>query len=294
MKQYIFKFLTISILFCGILTCFIGYRIYIAKQIDWKLPNDTHILFLGASHSYRGIDAKLIDGAVNLSHPSERYMYTYIKLKKYFESNANIDTIFLECSSTDLWQNTDYKYYAANEQSFFVTAYWPLFSEEEWSIFENCKLEVASLVLSHLCDFQWYKSARYAKFLGTQADENNTQKLDTSTVRKDLEINKIPKYGYYGYHINYHYLRKIINYCYNHDVKLYLVGYPIYKESYFYDTHFCDSMRNLMFEDVDYLDFRILELPPEYRYDAHHLNKQGAKVLTKIIKEKFFNKSLYE
>ncbi len=129
MKQYLKSFLFISFLFTVLIFSLFLVRYYVARHINWSLSKEKHILFMGASHVCRGVDDSLTKEAINLGSPSERYLYTYIKLLHYVGNNPQVDTVFLQCSSTDLWQNTDYKYHAHNEQSFFISSYWPFFNK---------------------------------------------------------------------------------------------------------------------------------------------------------------------
>ncbi len=291
MRNFLSKLFLISILFCGILLLLLGGRILVAHNIDWKLPAETHILFLGASQPYRGIDVSMIPGAMNLSNPSERYLYTYTKLTGIVENNPQVDTIFLECSLTDLWQDTDYKYYTENEQSFYVVAYWPLFTSEEWSVFKCDAVDVMSMVISRAFNLTWCNPRDYLSKLGGQANiDDNKSQLDTNTVVKSLELDKIQTYGDYGYEVNYRYLRKIIDLCDSKGIKLYLVGYPLYRGEYFYDRQFCGAMREKYFNDIEFLNYTDLNLSPECRYDAHHLNYKGARVLTQKIKSEILNR----
>lgn len=94
MKRYIKSFLFISCLFAILISLLFITRYYVAKHIDWSLSKEKHILFMGASHVCRGVDDSLTKEAINLGSPSERYLYTYIKLLHYVENNPQVDTVF--------------------------------------------------------------------------------------------------------------------------------------------------------------------------------------------------------
>ena len=95
MKQYLKSFLFISFLFTVLIFSLFLVRYYVARHINWSLSKEKHILFMGASHVCRGVDDSLTKEAINLGSPSERYLYTYIKLLHYVGNNPQVDTVFL-------------------------------------------------------------------------------------------------------------------------------------------------------------------------------------------------------
>ena len=271
-----------------LITTLLFVKGHITRTIDWKLPQEKHILFMGASHVYHAIDDSMLKSAVNLGKPSERYMYSYIKLQEILKENPQIDTIFLQCSSTDLWQNTDYKYHVQNEQSYYVKTYWPLYSWQEWQIFKDEPISVLNIIVSSVLNQREYRRQSVKESMGGFAPLSISKgEMDSTTVTEDLEINHIKEYGNYGTSVNYSYLRKFINLCKDRNIKLYLVYYPVYKPEYFYDQAFCDASRKKYFSDVEYLDYSHWPCSDQDRMDAHHLNWQGAKHFTQFIKDSF-------
>ncbi|WP_455664436.1 hypothetical protein [Phocaeicola sp.] len=288
MKRYVKNFLFISSLFVIIVFLLLSVRFYIANHLDWSLPKERHILFMGASHVARGINDSLTKEAVNVGSLSERYLYTYIKLLHYVEANPQIDTVFLQCSSTDLWQDTDYKYHAHNEQSFFISSYWPFFSKEQWLIFRSEPKQVFGVVMSSLIDVKYLSSVSYISSLGSYLNKIDDATLfDPAKQIPQLETGMIKDYGWYGYNVNYKYLRRIIDYCREHCMKLYLMHFPVFKPELYYDQAFCEDMRRKYFNDVEYLDYSHWVVADDERMDSHHLNHKGAIKLTKELKERF-------
>ena len=288
MKRYIKSFLFNSCLFAILISLLFITRYYVAKHIDWSLSKEKHILFMGASHVCRGVDDSLTKEAINLGSPSERYLYTYIKLLHYVENNPQVDTVFLQCSSTDLWQNTDYKYHAYNEQSFFISSYWPFFNKEQWQIFKLESKQIFSVVIASLSKLVYFQPASYIKLLGGYINERKDNvAFDATKQTPQLEMDMIKDYGWYGYSVNYKYLRKIIDYCKAHHIKLYLMYYPVFKPEFYYDQAFCENMRKKCFDDVEYLDYSHWGATDDERLDAHHLNYKGAVRFTEELKKRF-------
>ena len=75
---------------------------YVPRHIDWSLPSGTRILLAGASHIQCDIDDSLIPGAVNIARSSERYLFTWLKLSRYFAANPELEAVVLECAPTKM------------------------------------------------------------------------------------------------------------------------------------------------------------------------------------------------
>lgn len=290
MKRYLIKLVVFSAIVVIAIFLLVFARYKSANSVSWKFPVEKHILFMGASHVYHAIDDSQLSSAINLGQPSERYMYTYIKLKNICQDNSQIDTVFLQCSSTDLWQDTDYKYYTQNEQRLFVKCYWPFFTREEWKVILNGKniLNPFKIVLSNLISKELFKPKLLIKNIGGFAQKSSSvDPFKGEEVKQDLEVDHVEKYGDYGYEVNYHYLRLIIDFCKQNDIKLYLLYYPVYRPELFYDQDFCNKNRIKYFSDVEYLDYSNWLCDDDERLDAHHLNYKGADQFTKELKKKF-------
>lgn len=281
MKKFIIKFIKLSLFFLIILCGIIGARyIYTTQLFSWKLPKEKHILFMGASHIEHGIDDTLTESGYNFAKSSERYLFTYLKLTHLLETNPQIDTIFLECAPTDLWEHTDDKYFNKNEMSLYPSLYYPLFNKEEWTIYNNNTREFIITILQQCLKNYFWGQNRYWHALGGKK-ENNTKQMDATKVHPQLEK------GSHGHKINYKYLRKIINICTRHDIKLYLVYCPVYKPEYYYDQIYYYNMYKKNFSDVELLDYSNWPVNDNERYDAHHLNNEGAIKFTNELKKKF-------
>lgn len=279
MKRFIIKILTFAAVIVAILTFLIGARLISATSFSWKLPEGKHILFLGASHVARGIDDRRMESAYNWAKPSERYMFTYIKLSKILEAGSPVDTIFLECAPTDIWEHTDDKYLAANEGALYAPMYWPYFGTEEIRCYQGEYLQTIDLIASKLLSPSFYIHSKYKSLLGGY--DPLRQEMDRDKVREDIQV------GTSGHDINYKYLRRIIEVCNNKNIKLYLLYCPVYKPELSYDQDYYYSAYNKYFSDVELLDYSHLPMKDNERYDAHHLNQRGAEIFTDSLKRRF-------
>lgn len=258
-------------------------RIIKTKSISWKLPIKTHILFLGASHIEKGINDSIYPSSLNLASSSERYLFTYLKLNKLLESNTQIDTIFLQFAPTDIWENCDFKYYAANEMSYFLPLYFPFFQIEEWKIYLKSDLKQVITIL-------------YSKLM--RSIPNNIYSfggyhpLDKIFNRNiPFKIPPLTDLSLKGHSINFFYLKKIENVCLSHGIKLYYLYMPVFNAEKFNDQNDYYKTYNTFFSNSELLDYSKWVCPDNYREDENHLNKMGANYFTKVLFDELQNKS---
>lgn len=282
MRTFLIKASLFILLIIICILSVITFKIVITDSLSFKLPSNVTYIFTGASHPYRGIDGSLTRNAVNLSAPSERYMFTYLKLKKFLNANPQVDTVFIECAPTDLWQNSDDKYFANNEMSRFIPTYFPLFTSSEWAQYHNDMRKVITMVIQKSFDPSQLTKHSLQRLIGSQANKiENSERLDTTLVERHLME------GCRGNNINLLYLRKIINLCKNKNVQLYGIYFPMYHPEYFYDQEYYYKVLSELYTDLELLDYHNLNLPDSAFFDAHHLNNIGAFMFTSLIKKRF-------
>lgn len=254
-----------------------AYRVIQSQNISWKLPKSTHVLFMGASHIEKGINDSIYNGSINLAKGSERYLFTYLKLKHIVKNNPQIDTLFLQFAPTDIWKNTDSKYYSANEMSYFLPLYFPYFSNEEWSVYEGMKTsKVGTLLLQKTLKNLPYNIHSFGEF-------SPSEKIFDS----NHDIYKMPIYQEKGHSINYKYLKKIISLSNEKNIKLLFLYMPMYKPQDFYDQDYFYKIYSKQFSNIKLLDYSKWHCPDNFRADEHHLNIAGAKEFTKKLVNDF-------
>lgn len=278
MKSFITKSIFFGILILISALIIILTATHFSSSVNWKLPPEKHILFMGASHVECAFNDSLTHSAINLAKSSERYMFTYIKLQHLLEYNHQIDTLFLECASTDLFEHADDKYFMDNEMISFFATFYPLFDYEQWSIYKH-KFKTAFLLLYRRTCLDFIKGVDYKYFCDMYLSRTQSINLDSVYYK--------PINGTYGNEINYKYLRKIINLCNDNNVKLYFLYCPVYKPEYYYDQDYYYNAYKTYFSDVELLDYSHYPMEDDERYDAHHLNDKGALKFTKMLKLKY-------
>ena len=255
----------------------IVFRYYLVNDYSWKLDPKKHVLFMGASHIQRGINDSMMISAVNYASSSERYMYTYLKFKEIIKHNPQVDTVFLQCAETDLWEHTDDKYFEKNEMSVFIYKYFPLFTANEWGIFsQNKKTTLTLLAQKSFSDYPFSFKKYYFGGYEPICNTMNISKIDNSEIKGTSVSN-----------INIIYLREIINICLRSNIKLYLLHCPVYEPGYGYDQKYFKSIYNKYFSNVELIDYSKIDIPVTYFSDPHHLNRDGALYLTNKIKNSY-------
>lgn len=280
MKKYLRKLVLISLLLVLLLVVLGLVRMKIIQGHSWKLPEQVHTLFMGASHVNRAVNDSLFKTAMNWASPSERYMFTYIKLQHLLPQNPQIDTVFLELAPTDLWEDTDYKYHVINEQSKFVKLYWPFFSWQTLSIYKTEPMQVLNIIVSSLLDYGDLKQEKWWNHMGGYMAQNEI--MDIKGVKPNLE----PSNGW-GNFVNYAYLRKVIEICNDYGVKLLFLETPTYHPEYYFNQQYFYQAYHDHFSDIDLYDYSQWPINNKYRYDPHHLNNEGARVFTEELKSRF-------
>ena len=242
--------------------------------MSWEIDKTKSVLFMGASHIEKGINPEYFPSAINIASGSERYMFTFLKLKKLLNANKHIDTLFLQFAPTDIQKNTDSKYFNKGEMSYFTPLYFPYFNDHEWSIYSKHYYSVLKFLIQKslkIIPFDIHGFGDYKKNIG---EFNRNKKASPS--RKWLEA---------GHTINYFYLDQIIELCKKHKIKLNLAYMPMFNKEFYYDIdYFYNTYRN-KYSNIRFLDFSDWDCPDSYRKDEHHLNNIGADNFTKYFKQ---------
>ncbi len=283
MKRFIIEILKIFLLLLVVIctALFLGPVRISHSSSTWKLPQEKHILFCGASHIHNGINDSVTVSAINCAKSSERYMYTYLKLEKLLQNNPQIDTVFLQFAPTDMWQHADDKYFRNNEQIAFMTLYWSLCGWTEWKMLKSDIGNILNVILPRLRESYNWDREEYRTLQGGFSTFYNC--FDTIA---DFP-KKVKSEEYHGNTINYFYCRKIIDLCVHNDVKLYFIFMPVWKHYIPYDLAYYYNSYHVNFSDVELLDFHDYPMDLCERHDAHHLNYYGATRFTKMLQEEY-------
>lgn len=279
MKQFLLNIFRFFILLSIPVLLIISSTRVASSKIDWMLPKNKHILFMGASHIVYAVDDSKMSGCINLASLSERYMYTYIKLQHILMNNNQVDTVFLECAPNDLSDNADEKYFLDNEMIKFYAIYYPLFHKEQWIMYLK-KIGACSSLLFRETFINYIEGIDYSYFIDGYIA--NRQVLQTT---KSITKNNTKRR--FGNQINTYYLRQIANLCKSKGIKLYLLFCPHYKPENYYDLNTFYKSYYHMFNDIELIDYCHF-INNQYDFcDEFHLNQNGANKFTKELKKRF-------
>jgi hypothetical protein len=256
-----------------------------ANRYQWELPENKTILFMGASHIQSAINDNYMENAINIAHSSERYPFTYLKLQKIISNKNNkIEHIVLECAPPDLSQIADQKIFnVESEMLRYIPLYYPYFHEDEWRLYNNYILDIATILLSRFYR-NWALTPKkyFSQYGGFHDNKVHRQVMDENKI----EFEKIDSL-YFGNEVNHSYLRKIANVCKSNNIRLTLLYCPMYKPELYYDQEYYYNVLKTKFNDIEYLDYSHLDIPMNFRRDAHHLNtKYGTPYFTQLLAER--------
>ncbi len=279
-RKIVYAVLTIIIALFSIFKL-INYSI-VKRSPIFNLPAEINSIVLGNSHPEHAFNDSLIDHLLNLSQSGDSYFYTYIKLKKLLEKNANIKTVFIDISEDQfLKDKVNNRVWGKKYLNWKYPIYSPYmdFHENEL-IFKHNPIDYIAVFLLSIRingDKVMYKNYFYSKIIGGYRYSDNF-KIDSL-----LEIQK--KKSDRSFHPNYqdddlnkeniNYLEKCITLCNANHIKIFFTRSPLYKYIYDDDQIF-KRVLNKQFKEIELLDFKQFPLKNNEYRDFEHLNYWGA------------------
>ena len=279
MKRYITKCLIAACLVAASIAAVYVVKTVTLRNTSWSLEPGVHIVFAGASHVFHGIDDRMYAEIINVGDANERYMFTYLKLKYLLRDNPSVDTVVLQCAPTDLWEDTDAKYFQEPSIKSHLPYYWPLFGWEEWKAYADCPDALTIIMQYLLSDFHKDGTSFFISH-GKYYPEQQSLSAEEAAA---LHCEQMTDSTHTGHAINYRYLGKIKELCNASGVKLFCIYCPVYHPEYFYDQEYYEEAYRSCCRDVPLLDFRDMPLPLDCYMDAHHVNAKGAVILTDSV-----------
>ena len=259
-------------------------RFLIKKNSKFKLKkNETTVVF-GHSHPECAFNDSLIANFKNLAESGESYFYNYQKIKKVIPDNPKIETVILEFSNDQITKEMDEWIWGYDKMNYYLPKYSAFMDKVDYLILFNNNLTdlIACTSVSfkknlfRVLKSDYYYTDEIGGFkwldknqLETNNNQNNLDQINISTV-------------------NLEYLRKIIEYCRNQNVTVYLARSPQHKDLVSLKNEYLfQKIRSEQFSDVEFLDFNTFPVPNEYFADFGHLNHKGAEIFSKFISRLF-------
>lgn len=298
----------------AILFIFIGILFITNKKIDnsslFQLSENNKYLVLGHSHPECAFNDSLIPNLKNISKSGELYFYTYLKARKLLTENKHIKVLFLEFSNHAIinrmeeWTKSDiriesqipkYEAIMDNDDCNYIINKNPIaFIKSMPLVFKN---NINTILFNYKDYIVSYELGKY--YRNKRADVDSLLKVENSRIMKNdfSEFNGV----------NLFYFNKIIKYCADNSIELYLIRSPFHKQEPIFlanESKF-QTLLKTKFGKQTFLDFKDFPLLNEDYSDLDHLNYKGAKkfslffnnllkkgLLLKINKQEFINQEM--
>jgi hypothetical protein len=255
----------------------------------FRFNNNQNIVVAGDSRMERAFNDSVYTNAVNISQSAELYIFSFVKLQKVLDVNPHIDTVLLGLSYHNLSRLTD----KWKDDEAITAARLPQYIPM-MSVGDAKQLIMAAPMCTLTGFIESYK--RYIE--RTVSGERQTNLL-SSGIGGYLfvagNLGDTPREKLTGFDeklntpspIQITYLRKIIDLCSKRNVTLILVILPIHESSEYRNKNFTilDKYRTELGE-VRIADYSRMALPDSCYMDETHFNYKGARVFSKLIKEK--------
>lgn len=285
--KQLFWFSLLAFLLIGFVHLGLQHRM--EANSNYKIDTAIHTIILGNSRPECAFDDSLIANTRNLSLVAEPYFYTFFKLRKLLKANPQIQTVLMEFSDINLTEENMQKWlYDAASIKYLYPKYANLMSlSEKATVFKiNPVAAIKSFpfvlrdnVLATIN--RNHDMISYKQWGGYMAKEGSH--LD-STLRKTTSSEVSPKKTITISNFNLQYLDSMITLCKQHQIKLYLLRAPVHS-SYglaSFDATY-DSILQHRYPNEQLIDFANYKLSNEDFFDPHHLNYQGARIVSKRL-----------
>ncbi|RAJ27459.1 hypothetical protein LX77_00031 [Gelidibacter algens] len=295
MKTFIKKtifFLSIAVLL--VLAISIGAYYIVKSQSSFKIDKNITKLVVGHSHSEHSVNDSILKNSLNLSASGESYFYNYQKLRKVVSANKHINTVFIEFTNNHVDSVMDEWIWGYDQMSFRLQYYGPFMDPEDFKIL--LKHNPTDLLSSYSVATRKYlyriiggdyylidEIGGYAYSKRSKVDEIIANNKFNVSISENHSLSEI----------NLNYLRKMIEYCRERNIKVFLIRSPFHP---LYDALSNEAVyQNVLktqFSDVDLLDFSTMDFPNNNYLDLQHLNYKGAKKFTTLFNDLIENNIL--
>jgi hypothetical protein len=268
---------------------------------NFQFPDTTKTLIIGASMTSLSLNPEFIPHSTNQAILAESYIYTYTRLKYFLEKNPQLDLVILEFSISNIAKIADSGLSDGTSRTFFFSKEFMLLDEEELKILYSPDIIYYRNYLGWKLGFPTrenmpllFKTFRKnfdkesLPFRGTFTDMGEDSGAGNPKGRIAETIN--PKLKPETAPIQLTYLRKIIDLCKSHNVKIVLYASPLSKGYYelipaFYITEY-NKLCNELSNEVDMIcNYILYPLSKTEFGDANHLNSIGAEIISRKIAE---------
>lgn len=245
---------------------------------------DKHILFIGDSHIEVSVNDNLNNHFFTFAQSGDNYLYTYIKLKKFLKDNPQFDTIYLGIDYHNIDKTADEWYSNQSYLDYKLPLCFPYISSTELQ------------TLFSINPIGFIKSVPYLFSIPETEGKTRLIKKYGSFLPVDSTISKtkinekyISNYNNMVSEVQLLYLGKIKEYCDLKSKKLILITTPIH-----HSVQRNEILENIIdhyikINDIDYLNFRELNISDDFYADRFHLNQKGSIYFTNYLDKYIIN-----
>lgn len=283
MKKFLKRVAAMSALLTiqGLVSLCLTYM-FRGRILNYKIPSDKHIVFMGNSQLETSVDDSDWKGVINLAQSAKQYKMMRIDLENLISQNPQIDTVFLVVSPFSIRESDADRSYEDLTYMESISYYAPYLSMND--------LEELPVIAPFVKDFVFFGCFKYlpkhqkcgAYLYNTRDDMKQDQKkhkegrkLERENIQNGDEITKLE-------------LARIADLCESHNIKLIYISTPNYDAANKYDLpHFRAQVQELQKKlHADFWDYVDYPLPDSCFSDMTHLNYKGAAVYTDILKQR--------
>jgi hypothetical protein len=249
-------------------------------------------LLMGDSHAQYGFSDNIISDSLNVSYRSEKFIWTYLKMKNLLKNNLHLDSVILSVSKHS-FQKCNEREILGSERSFFYARYGALFEAESYTDLFQENLPNTDLLLTFLkyqlgAPIEGFRDLRlrfkssqvlksdlpYWGYFQKEKGHNLSKRILEDTLDRHYSCAGVSR-------LQEKYFQKIIKLTTKYDVRLHLVTLPTHK-SYRegipleLKKHFKSQLKQAQIQGSHLLDLSEVRLPDSYFKDFDHLNTKGA------------------
>lgn len=283
MKKFIWHISTFVLTGVLILFLVIGSLFYLmSDEKYYKIPDNVELLFLGDSHSECAFNDTIIENSLNLSHSGEAYFYTYIKTKKLLKSNPNIKAVFVAFNLGQVIKPTDENIWGDVQLGYRFSKYAHCMNLQDYFVLfrNNFKSTLNGLSIAYKRTLTFLSMKTTTIIPKNAYDWGGFAPLHRSDTAKLNSLNIVElKYSdkvLQRTEINIYYLEKLIRFCEERGVNIFLVRLPVHEKYYGRNNEkTLDFVYNKHFKETPFLDYIDFPIENIELADIHHLNYLG-------------------
>lgn len=250
---------------------------------DFSISPKYQTIILGHSHPECAYNDNILTATKNLAESGESYFYTYIKAKQVIEQNTHLKSVLIEFSNNQITQRMDEWIWADNYLQHklpILAAHLDLNSmlfllNKNTVGFINATPNILKRRLK-MAITKYDYSKMLGGYLHLERDFKNIEEkkhLETTlTIKADSSNISFA---------NITYLRKLVDYAKENQLKVYLIRSPLHENFGGRANEIIfQEIRKANFSDVEFLDFSNFPLSNSEFGDHQHLNYKGAKTFS--------------